>query len=260
MTLEQRLDRLERENRWMRRIGAVGVAVAAAVFLIGQGNGPPDLVVRSLKVVDKDGKVCIELVTTAAGSPILRLKDNSGKTRVAMVVPRDGLSYTGLYLRDKDGKLRVVLDGDLDGSLMLFKDGKLRVKIGGGVPFLKLQDENGKLRALLRMGALSLWANYREHGIELRTNSAGSTLHLHTDTWPRVKLSTAADGSPSLSLSDKDGRTRALLATFPDGSPGLSLYDKDSKLRALLALLRDGSPRLRLFDAKGKVIWKAPKD
>ncbi len=38
MTLEQRLERLERENRWMRRIGAVAVAVAAAVFLIGQGK------------------------------------------------------------------------------------------------------------------------------------------------------------------------------------------------------------------------------
>jgi hypothetical protein len=35
MTLEQRVEKLERENRWMRRIGAVGVAVAAAVFLEG---------------------------------------------------------------------------------------------------------------------------------------------------------------------------------------------------------------------------------
>ena len=31
MTTEQRLERLERENRWMRRIGAVAVVVAAAV-------------------------------------------------------------------------------------------------------------------------------------------------------------------------------------------------------------------------------------
>ena len=34
MTLEQRLEKLERENRWMRRIGVVAAAVAAAVFLI----------------------------------------------------------------------------------------------------------------------------------------------------------------------------------------------------------------------------------
>jgi len=56
MTTEQRLERLERENRWMRRIGAVGVAVAA-VFLIGQGKEKelPDLEGRSLSVVDTNG-------------------------------------------------------------------------------------------------------------------------------------------------------------------------------------------------------------
>jgi hypothetical protein len=32
MTTEQRLVRLERENKWMRRIGAVGLALVAAVF------------------------------------------------------------------------------------------------------------------------------------------------------------------------------------------------------------------------------------
>ncbi|MHC4136119.1 MAG: hypothetical protein ACYS0K_14155, partial [Planctomycetota bacterium] len=102
-------------------------------------------------------------------------------------------------------QLRVVLGDDLYESLMLFKDGKPRVKIGGGLPFLKLQDENGKPRALLRMGALSLWDKDREHGIELRTNATGSTLHLHTHTWPRVKVSTAANGWPELSLYDAKG-------------------------------------------------------
>jgi len=41
MTTEQRLERLERENRWMRRVGAVAAAVAAAVFLVGQGEEKP---------------------------------------------------------------------------------------------------------------------------------------------------------------------------------------------------------------------------
>ncbi|MHC4164914.1 MAG: type II secretion system protein GspG [Planctomycetota bacterium] len=33
MTTEQRLERLERENRWMRRIGAVGVSVVVCSLL-----------------------------------------------------------------------------------------------------------------------------------------------------------------------------------------------------------------------------------
>ena len=33
MSVEERLERLERQNMWMRRLGAVGVALVAAVFL-----------------------------------------------------------------------------------------------------------------------------------------------------------------------------------------------------------------------------------
>jgi len=44
MTTEQRLERLERENRWMRRIGAVGlvlvvVSLAGFVYLLSRGRG-----------------------------------------------------------------------------------------------------------------------------------------------------------------------------------------------------------------------------
>ena len=58
MTTEQRLERLERKVRWMRRIGVVAVAVAAAVFLIGQGTDKelPDLKAKSLELIDESGK------------------------------------------------------------------------------------------------------------------------------------------------------------------------------------------------------------
>ena len=41
MRVEQRLERLERQNKWMRRIGTVAVALVAAVFLMGQGKEKP---------------------------------------------------------------------------------------------------------------------------------------------------------------------------------------------------------------------------
>ena len=66
MSVEERLERLERQNKWMRRLGAVGVALVAVVFLMGQGKAKelPDLEVRSLTVRDKDGKAHIELRTS----------------------------------------------------------------------------------------------------------------------------------------------------------------------------------------------------
>jgi hypothetical protein len=56
MTTEQRLERLERENRWVRRIGAVAVAVAAAVFLIGQGRQEPRVIeAEKFVLLDHEG-------------------------------------------------------------------------------------------------------------------------------------------------------------------------------------------------------------
>ncbi|MHC4549797.1 MAG: hypothetical protein ACYTEZ_13575 [Planctomycetota bacterium] len=134
MTLEQRVDQLERQNRWMRRIGAVGLALVAAVLLMGQDRAKdlPDLKVRSLTVRDLGGK-------------------------------------------------------------------------------------------------------------------------------ERAALFTAADGSPFLTLADKDGTIRAMVSSSAVGA-ALNLYDKNGKTRARLGTAADGSPSLTLYDAKDKVIWKAPKE
>jgi hypothetical protein len=114
MTTEQRLARLERENRWMRRIGAVGLALVAAVFLMGQEKAKdlPDLEVRSLTVKDKDGKVRAVLGTDADG-PALKLSDEDGRTRAALDV-LDG--EPSLTLKDKDGKAGALLFTAADGS------------------------------------------------------------------------------------------------------------------------------------------------
>jgi hypothetical protein len=114
MTTEQRLARLEREIRWMRRIGAVCLAVVAAVFLMGQDKAKelPDLEVRSLTVKDKDGKVRAGFATTADGSTLLSIMDKkTGSGTRAMLDTwtwPDGSPILGLF--DKDGKPRVMLD------------------------------------------------------------------------------------------------------------------------------------------------------
>jgi len=168
MTTEQRLERLEKQNRWMRRIGAVGLAVVAGVFLVGQGKEkvPPDLVVRSLKMEDKDGVV-----------------------------------RAGLFPMDADGS-----------------------------PGLTLADKNGKARAMLALVA----------------------------------------DSASLILSDKNGKARAMLAAHADGSTALIIFDKEEHARAVLgvhetvnkvtgAKTKTAENTLTMYDAKGDVIWQAPR-
>jgi hypothetical protein len=101
MTTEQRLARLERQNRWMRRIGAVAVAVAAAVFLVGQGKENP-------RVVEAEKFVLLDL---------------EGRERAVLGVARIGRkkphSAATLMFKDKQGARTAHLIGGSAPSLAL---------------------------------------------------------------------------------------------------------------------------------------------
>ncbi len=133
MDLEQRLVRLERANRRMKRIGALVLMVAAAVVLSGAADGKdlPDLEVGSLTLKDKDGKTRALLGPSAGGAVGLLLTDKAGKTRAYLVVEANGSPV--LALSDKAGKTRAHLVVGVDGSpaLVLYdKDGQTRATLG----------------------------------------------------------------------------------------------------------------------------------
>jgi hypothetical protein len=140
MTTEQRLERLEQENRWMRWIGAVAVffplAALAAVFLVERGPAQidrssqpdeelPDLVVRSLTVKDKDGNVRTYL-TTRAGQALMKLVGKDGNSGVYFSATSAGAA--GVNVLGKDGRARAYLGADADGA-----------------PLLSLKDDDGKV-------------------------------------------------------------------------------------------------------------------
>jgi len=156
MTTEQRLERLERQNRWMRRIGAVAVAVAAAVFLIGQGKDKelPDLEVRSVTVKDADGKVRAFLGLDGDGSPYLRV--GSRFDHHADLRPKELMIAGAKYPRVILGVHRVVA-----GEVLYFADekGTLRAKLdthANGPAALRLYDKDRQERALLCTGIKGL--------------------------------------------------------------------------------------------------------
>ncbi len=93
-TLEQRLDRLERENRCLKRAGALALAVIAAVVLMGQATGA-----KVPKVIEAERFV---------------VRDASGNTRAVLGSTVLETTQTGavekrppssLVLFDKDGKV-----------------------------------------------------------------------------------------------------------------------------------------------------------
>lgn len=93
MTLEDRLSKLERENRWMRRGAAVVVAVLAAVALVA-GKGAKELEAEKLVIRSPDGAVA-----TLTGDRF-SLQHANGKSSGRLRVDEQGLFLSSLDASD----------------------------------------------------------------------------------------------------------------------------------------------------------------
>ena len=128
MKMEERLDRLERENRRLKRAGAL--VAALAVSILAMGAAAPE----------KGKKIEAEEIV---------LKDAAGKTRIWLSVTRLG---PALHLFDEKGVPRAVL---MAQSLQ-FTDGdvtpRLRLALEKGAPVVLLSDANDRARAVLGVG------------------------------------------------------------------------------------------------------------
>lgn len=151
MSLESRIVQLERENRRLRRIGAVvvaGLGLAACLSMAqAEGGAPGELGVSELRVVNADGVVGAKLTADGEDSALLLFDEWShlrtellatpqesiltyySKEGAKQVVLTTGHNDQGLYLMDPDGKDRLALVGfDADTGLFFPNDLGLYVK------------------------------------------------------------------------------------------------------------------------------------
>ncbi len=123
-----RLERLERENRRIKRIGAAAFFGIAALFVMGQTK--PDIA----KVIDAEKFV---------------VRDTSGAVRAVLGVNPDG--NMGLEVRDRGGKAGVALGMGANGNPALRLDGKeAKTGIALGVrsdnsPAMEFYNNEGKI-------------------------------------------------------------------------------------------------------------------
>lgn len=155
-TLERRLRRVERENRMLRRAGAVLVIGVAAIMLMGQTI----LHRRSVEseaflVRDARGQVRAMLKALENGTVGLSFYDQDGVSRAWLRVLTDGTP--GLVLSDQSGQVRTMLNVQGDGLVgLLFYDqsGNPRAwlnVLADGTGGLALFDEARESRAWLRL-------------------------------------------------------------------------------------------------------------
>lgn len=200
-TLTQRLDRVERENRWWKVLGTATVAVLGLVLFLGATGSKvaEEILARRFVLMDKDGKARASLVVEDHGLPSLTFFDSEGQGRSTLALDAKGPT---LVFMDADGRPRAGLAVGADGSPVLLlrgSDGTDRVMLGvipeaslaPGFAGLLLFDKHGKIR-----GAL--------------------------DVLP--------DGSPRMYLSGEDEKPRVGLRVLPGGSAGLVFSDTNGKV------------------------------
>jgi hypothetical protein len=117
MTLEQRVEKLERQNRWMRLLGAMGLAVVAAVFLVAQGKAAPKAIEAEQFVVkDAKGRVRAKLGRLAEGTFGLVIHDAEGNKRIGVLHWDTG---TGFVVLGCKGEKSIVLAEGEGGNVGL---------------------------------------------------------------------------------------------------------------------------------------------
>ncbi|MFQ5929667.1 MAG: hypothetical protein ACE5MK_08200 [Acidobacteriota bacterium] len=159
--MEERLNRLERENRRLKEAGALTLAAIAVVVIMGQAM--PSKVVEAEKFVVRDasGKVHAALGTVNKRAVSLALIDKNGNPRVVLGVLSDGSPSLSFY--DKDMNRRAVLGLRADDSpdlALLDRDRKLRARLSlndEGSATLVFIDSGGKIGASLIRTRLSFF-------------------------------------------------------------------------------------------------------
>ena len=238
-----RLDRLERENRRLKRIGALVVVVISGVFMMGQAL-PKNRIVEAEKFVLKDtgGKVRAIL---GAAHPYAK-----APSAELITLPATRLEGYGLHLYGADGRYRSgFAEWPGGGGYFTLRDTRTPSSINLNV---------GSDHAVLELSPTGASYEEAEHKAQRKIEEwakkwdAAKTAEERYSIWadnPRkinvaVRLRTSSRWS-SLKIGTK-GNIRAVLG-----------YTKLENTRTGVVEHRPVSS-LVLFDKDGKAIWKAP--
>ena len=120
MELETRVEKLERENRWLKRIGMTALIVGGLIVMLGQARPQSAEVLRASKfvLVDKEGRQRATLAIENGGPA---LEDTRGRGVARLQVPKIP-DKPSLYLSDPGQSARVELAMTMNGPVMHFSD------------------------------------------------------------------------------------------------------------------------------------------
>lgn len=148
-TLTQRLDRLERENRWWRAASLVSLLLLVVIGLIAQTTArvPDELRAKKFVAVDDKGRSLVELFAQSGPARAgLSLFDGGGN-QVAYFTVFPGSSITGLSLSGGKGEPSISLSAMSNAMLNALNRGGV---LGGHPASIVLKDSSEEPRIELK--------------------------------------------------------------------------------------------------------------
>ena len=185
MNVEDRIDRLERENRRLK-LGGGGLAAAVLIVVLAGAattQQPDTIEVKGLILKNDEGKKVAELNSDDRGTGIV-FYDSEGEPRAKLGVLANGTG--GIDVGSPASHC-----GLLPGGLAVVKDSKV-VVVAGASPLgtgIRVDDGNGQM---------TIWS--------------GGVLINDKDGKNRVSIGMKSgdDGNPGITISDVDGAGRKL--------------------------------------------------
>lgn len=272
-TLTQRLDRLERGNRWWKMLAIAAVSCLMLVLFVGASHTRSTEEIRAKRfvVVDESGQRRLLLGGVRGGVDDPRnyglfLVGKNGKVRAEFYEGKNIAGRDGVYLNLKGIQRKGELEGILAESIMLsagseyssvavFGSGGQKIDLYAGKS-VAWSPEPGERKSVDEAyvgvknpeALASLSVSGREANLSFGAPKPGGR------AWIGMGLN-LEDGSASLGLGGE--------------KPFLSLHDETRKLRARLGHVKLETQRtgeitethagsLVLFGKDGNLIWKAP--
>lgn len=142
----ERVERLEKENRWLKRAVALCLIFAGAFAVMG-ASGKKGKIIQANEFVlrDAQGNARAALKMGSAGPSLALYGTDENQVRALFTVLRSGPAI-GFY--DPDGKTRVSLGITAKGATLTFNDNNERLRAEMGMfdegPNLMFLDPEGK--------------------------------------------------------------------------------------------------------------------
>lgn len=295
--LVQRINRLEKQNRQIKRMGFLTGLILLVALVVAQK--PQDtsstLEVSSFRLVTSDGTLRAELGLEQNDNPFLKFYDKRGDELTSLELdseknPRltfrtktgkpflelgaDHYESPYISLSDTSGKprARLNLGSNESPAFALFDStGKARIQLNiqnNQVPQLSLHDRYGEIRSRLSVEngvtpELHFYDRFGRPRLQLISNDSDQLTQLvfYDDlSGPSIELGMLKDDFLGLSIKDRLRFQRSLLGTTSYGNTGFLLCDQEGNTRINLTASKDSYSGIMVKDELGNNIDGLPKN